>query len=200
MAGRVIPKDVKIDMPSAPSCACEPTNASLCCDKVACCPTKGLHNQILEIRRGQEPSPTLDVHLTHLAGRMIEFFIPQSWQHCIFMPFAIVFIFPVVCLLSACCPVASRFLFTRQRENGSINGLVTQRSGCCTWNTPIAAVSSVKVVVLEDSEGPPDVFLHYASATGVAKMRICEGYVDGLEEAVNPWIRDNAPAVPTSAV
>ena len=80
------------------------------------------------------------------------------------------------------------------RSGGSVTGLVTRRTACCSWHTWVDGVTQVAAEDQpEDAEGPARVYLHYAS--GAAKVEISEGPVYELEQPVNSWIRGAADMV-----
>ena len=96
-----------------------------------------------------------------------------------------------MCALELCFPVETQLHLRRQHSGTS--GVVTRRSGCCTWQTPVENVSSIVTEDNEEgSESIPQVFL--AHAAGAAKTPISSGTVDGLEEAVIQWLATSASA------
>lgn len=179
-----------IDLTPAPlCCACHPGNLQLCCDRLACCPgaPSALNgNLLVEVVSSPGPPPTLDVHISHMAGRLCDLITPESCSQCLFLPIIILFMVPLHFVLSSFLPVETR-LHLWQAEGG-VAGTVTRRTGCCTCVTPVAAVSAIMSEdTSADSEGPPRIYLHHAS--GASKLQLSEGSVSGLEGAVNPWIR-----------
>jgi hypothetical protein len=172
-----------IDMDlQATECTCEPSNARLCCDHVACCPYRGQSrngNKILDVRSEPGPPPRLNVGISHMAGLLCDYFIPESLCDCISMPF---FVF----VLSTCFPVSTSL--SLRKQGPGVDGVVIRRSGCCTWRVPIEGDASIRVAldeVTDDTEASPHLFLH----TGAEKVEVATGTVEGLEELVHTWLR-----------
>lgn len=124
----------------------------------------------------------------HLPSRTIA--VPESFAQCIAIPVLIIFILPVICVLNLCLPIETRLELVRQ--DAGVSGVVTRRSGCCTWRTPVDRVSAILTEDNEEgSESIPQLFL--AHAAGAAKTPISSGSVEGLEAAVIPWITVAVP-------
>jgi hypothetical protein len=122
-------------------------------------------------------------------------------MQCIITPCIIIFILPVVCVVSLWSPVFTR-LFLR-RHAGRVDGVVIRRSGCCTWYIPVDMATSIALEDYgENSEAPPKVFLHarIPPRTGAAKILLATGSIPDLEAAVNPWIRSEELAAARDAV
>lgn len=179
-------KDV---MPTPICCVCDPGNSKLCCDRLACCPgaPQALNgNYLVEVVSSPGPPPLLDVHISHMAGRLCDLLTPQGCSHFLFLPVIAIFFIPLHFILSTFLPVETR-LHLRRRVDG-VAGIVTRKTACCTCMTEVVSVTAIQPEDTSgESEGPSRIYLHYA--TGASKMMLSEGSVYGLEGAVNPWIR-----------
>lgn len=94
-------------------------------------------------------------------------------------------------MLNLCFAIETRLELARL--DSGVRGVVTRRSGCCTWRIPVDRVTTIITEGDEEgSEGLPQLFL--AHAAGAAKVPISNGSVDGLGEAVTVWLGPAPPA------
>lgn len=177
------------------SCACEPRNAALCCDATACGRggDEALNgNKLVEVAANAPPAaPRLLVRVSHVAGRLPELCcggpVPSCYSALLSLVCIVPFIGPFLFLLSACLPVETVVELRERQADGQAEGLVTRRSGCCTWRTPVCGVRGVASEEVCDDEAPAKMFLNHAS--GARKEELSDGFVAGLEAAVNGWLR-----------
>lgn len=176
------------------TCACEPRNVWLCCDKTACSWGGQLAlngNKVTEVETMQAAGPSLSlrVRISHVAGRMPELCLggdPPSFFGVILSLICIVpFIAPALCLLSTCLPVET--VVELSSQEGQVQGFVTRRSGCCTWCTPVHHVHAVMSEEVCDDEAPARVFLCHGTG-GLAKEELSSGFVFALHGAIKGFL------------
>lgn len=186
------------------TCACEPRNARLCCDRTCCsCERDFNGNRVVEIstrlpaasdalceEAGRPPHgtaapapPILVARISHIAGFPTAF-CDRSINGVIFFLVCGTVLSPLIMLLWTCFAIETTLELSPGRSG--VGGVVARRSACCTWYTRVEGVTEVKTASSE-GESPDPVLLHFAS--GAARLEISEGYVPALEAPVNAWIR-----------